>query len=170
MRHIKWIFIVSAILLLTSFIGKDKPTGGLNVGDIAPNFTIPSTSNQSTDLRSLRGKYVLINFWASYDAPSRLNNASFAQALRNESAHGIALVSVSFDEYPSIFRETIRKDQVGTSTCFVDTAGHQSPLYKQYRLHRGFSNYLLNADGVIVAKNISPEELVANYNTNTLTH
>lgn len=161
MRHIKWIFIVSAILLLTSFIGKDKPTGGLNVGDIAPNFTIQSTTNQSaTDLRSLRGKYVLINFWASYDAPSRLNNASFAQALRNESASDITLVSVSFDEYPSIFRETIRKDQVGTSTCFVDTAGHQSPLYKQYRLHRGFSNYLLDANGVIIAKNISPDELV----------
>lgn len=161
MRHIKWIFIVSAILLLTSFIGKDKPTGGLNVGDIAPNFTIQSTTNQSaTDLRSLRGKYVLINFWASYDAPSRLNNASFAQVLRNESASDITLVSVSFDEYPSIFRDTIRKDQVGTSTCFVDTAGHQSPLFKQYRLHRGFSNYLLDADGVIIAKNISPEELV----------
>lgn len=161
MRHIKWIFIVSAILLLTSFIGKDKPTSGLNVGDIAPNFLLQSPSSTSTiELHSLRGKYVLISFWASYDASSRMSNASLSNALRINSSTNVTMLSVSFDEYPSIFNETIRQDQIGASACFVDTAGHQSPLYKQYRLHRGFGNYLIDADGIIVAKNISPEDFL----------
>ncbi len=154
MRQIKAIFIVSAILLLTSFIGKNKPTNGLNVGDIAPNFTL----HETTDLHSLRGQYVLINFWASYDAPSRQLNASFGQAIQANSASNVAMVSISFDEYPSIFRETIRKDQVDAAICVVNTDGEQSSLFKQYRLNRGFSNYLLDENGVIIAKNITAEQ------------
>lgn len=160
MRHVKWFFVVLVIGSLTSFISKDKPTGGLNVGDIAPNFTIQSMSNkQSKELSSLRGKYVLLNFWASYDAPSRMQNASFSHAIRTLSPNHVEMVSVSFDEYQSIFNETIRKDQIVTPTCFVETSGKKSDLFKQYRLKRGFTNYLLDDNGVIIAKNISADEL-----------
>ncbi|MBO5796475.1 MAG: redoxin domain-containing protein [Bacteroides sp.] len=165
MRHVKWIFVVLVISSLTSFIGKDKPTGGLNVGDIAPNFSIQSmSSEQSSDLASLRGKYVLLNFWASYDAPSRMQNASFSQAIRSLSPAQVEMVSVSFDEYSSIFNETIRKDRIATTACFVETQGVESDLYKRYRLQRGFGNYLIDDNGVIIAKNISADELSAYLN------
>ena len=62
------------------------------------------------------------------------------------------MVSVSFDEYQSIFEETIRKDQIVTPTCFVETKGEYSGLFKKYRLGRGFTNYLLDDNGVIIAK------------------
>ena len=103
MRHVKWIFVVLLISSLTSFVEKDKPTGGLNV----------------------------------------------------------EMVSVSFDEYQSVFKETIRKDQIVTPTCFVETKGESSGLFKKYRLNRGFTNYLLDGNGVIIAKNISAAELSA---------
>ena len=165
MRHVKWIFVVLVISSLTSFIGKDKPTSGLNVGDIAPNFLIQSMSaEQSSDLASLRGKYVLLNFWASYDAPSRMQNASFSQAIRSLSPTQVEMVSVSFDEYSSIFNETIRKDRIATTACFVETQGEESDLYKRYRLQRGFGNYLIDDNGVIIAKNISADELSAYLN------
>lgn len=162
MKHVKWIFVVLVISSLTSFIGKDKPTGGLSVGDIAPNFFIQTmSSRQSSDLVSLRGKYVLLNFWASYDAPSRMQNASLSQAVRSLSSTQVEMVSVSFDEYSSIFNETIRKDRIATTACFVETQGEKSELYKRYRLQHGFGNYLIDADGVIIAKNISADELSA---------
>lgn len=65
MRHVKWIFVVLLISSLTSFVEKDKPTGGLNVGDVAPDFTIESTSDAqyNFDLTDLKGKYVLLSFW-----------------------------------------------------------------------------------------------------------
>ena len=44
MKYVKWIFVVLLIGSLTSFVEKDKPTGGLNVGDIAPDFKIQSMS------------------------------------------------------------------------------------------------------------------------------
>ena len=160
MRHVKWIFVVLLISSLTSFVEKDKPTGGLNVGDVAPDFTIESTSDaqHNFDLTDLKGKYVLLSFWASYDAQSRMQNASLSNALRSTS-QDVEMVSVSFDEYQSVFQETIRKDQIVTPTCFAETKG--SGLFKKYRLNRGFTNYLLDGNGVIIAKNISAAELSA---------
>ena len=167
MRHVKWIFVVLLISSLTSFVEKDKPTGGLNVGDIAPDFKIKamSTEQQPTqNLSKMKGKYVLLSFWASYDAQSRMQNASLSNALRSTARNNVKMVSVSFDEYQSIFEETIRKDQIVTPTCFVETKGEYSGLFKKYRLGRGFTNYLLDDNGVIIAKNISAAELSAYLN------
>ena len=150
MKHVKWIFVVLLISSLTSFVEKDKPTGGLNAGDIAPDFKI---------------KTMLLSFWASYDGRSRMQNASLSNALRSTSQNNnVEMVSVSFDEYQSIFEETIRKDQIVTPTCFVETKGESSGLFKKYRLGRGFTNYLLDENGVIIAKNISAAELSAYLN------
>jgi peroxiredoxin len=152
---------------LTSFVEKDKPTGGLNVGDIAPDFKIQSMSAEQplAELSDMKGKYVLLSFWASYDAHSRMQNASLSNVLRSASRNeNVEMVSVSFDEYQSIFKETVRKDQIVTPTCFVETKGESSGLFKKYRLGRGFTNYLLDENGVIIAKNISAAELSAYLN------
>ena len=163
MKHVKWIFVVLLISSLTSFVEKDKPTGGLNVGDIAPDFKIKTMSTEQQPIQNLskmKGKYVLLSFWASYDAQSRMQNVSLNNALRSD-APNVKMVSISFDEYRSVFEETIRKDQIVTPTCFVETKGEDSGLFKKYRLNRGFTNYLLDGNGVIIAKNISAAELSA---------
>ena len=167
MKYVKWIFVVLLIGSLTSFVEKDKPTGGLNVGDIAPDFEIETMSAEQpfAELSDMKGKYVLLSFWASYDAHSRMQNASLSNALRSASlSNNVEMVSVSFDEYQSIFKETVRKDQIVTPTCFVETKGESSGLFKKYRLGRGFTNYLLDENGVIIAKNISAAELSAYLN------
>ena len=167
MKYVKWIFVVLLIGALTSFVEKDKPTGGLNVGDIAPDFKIQSMSagQPLAELSDMKGKYVLLSFWASYDAHSRMQNASLSNVLRSASRNeNVEMVSVSFDEYQSIFKETVRKDQIVTPTCFVETKGESSGLFKKYRLGRGFTNYLLDENGVIIAKNISAAELSAYLN------
>ena len=167
MKYVKWIFVVLLIGSLTSFVEKDKPTGGLNVGDIAPDFKIQSMSagQPLAELLDMKGKYVLLSFWASYDAHSRMQNASLSNVLRSASRNeNVEMVSVSFDEYQSIFKETVRKDQIVTPTCFVETKGESSGLFKKYRLGRGFTNYLLDENGVIIAKNISAAELSAYLN------
>ena len=167
MKYVKWIFVVLLIGSLTSFVEKDKPTGGLNVGDIAPDFKIQSMSagQPLAELSDMKGKYVLLSFWASYDAHSRMQNASLSNVLRSASRNeNVEMVSDSFDEYQSIFKETVRKDQIVTPTCFVETKGESSGLFKKYRLGRGFTNYLLDENGVIIAKNISAAELSAYLN------
>lgn len=162
MRYAKWILIVVLLTVLTSFMGKDKPTKGLNVGNIAPDFNIVSVavSGQASELSDFQGKYVLLSFWASYDATSRMMNTTLNHALRTSAqSSDVEMVSVSFDSYRSVFQETIRRDGIGQAVCFVDTEGETSDIYKKYHLQRGFTNYLLDANGVIVAKNLSATQL-----------
>ena len=74
------------------------------------------------------------------------------------------MVSVSFDDYQSVFSETIRKDKVQSSDCYLETKGEASSIFKKYNLDRGFKNYLLDDRGVIVAKNISASQLSSYFN------
>lgn len=147
-------FIVSFISL--SFVGKDTPTEGLTIGDKAPEFKICG-EKQLIELKDLKGKYVLLSFWASYDANSRMRNATLSH-VANQMAN-VEMVSVSFDDYKSIFNETVKKDRISITNCFVDLNGEDSEIYRTYRLHKGFKNYLLNEEGVIIAKDITAKQL-----------
>ncbi len=159
MKYVKRLFVVLLIISLTSFVEKTKSTIGLNVGDVAPNFIIRTMlNNQQLDLKDLKGYYVLVNFWASYDAQSRMRNVSLNNAIR-ETFNKVKFVSVSFDEYQSVFKETVRKDRIVTPTCFAETTGETSGLFKIYNLNKGLKSYLLDENGVIIAKNISVSEL-----------
>lgn len=156
-KSVSGIFVVLVISFFSfSFVGKDTPTEGLTIGDKAPEFKICG-EKQLVNLKDLRGKYVLLSFWASYDADSRMNNATLNHAISK--ADNVEMVSVSFDSYKSIFNETIKKDRISTSNCFVELAGVNSDIYNTYRLHKGFKNYLLDEKGVIIAKNINVSEL-----------
>lgn len=158
MKHVTWIFVV-LLCSLTSFVEKDVASQGLNIGDSAPDFPIKTIHGEgSKELKELKGSYVLLSFWASYDAPSRMRNALLHHALK-KTDRSIEMVSVSFDEYTSIFNETVRKDEIGTPHCFVETSGEASDIYKKYRLNKGFKNFLLNEKGVIIAKNITADQL-----------
>jgi peroxiredoxin len=156
-KSVSGIFVVLVISFISfSFVGKDTPTEGLTIGDKAPEFKICG-EKQLVNLKDLRGKYILLSFWASYDADSRMNNATLNHAISK--ADNVEMVSVSFDSYKSIFNETIKKDRISTSNCFVELAGVNSDIYNTYRLHKGFKNYLLDEKGVIIAKNINVSEL-----------
>ena len=162
-RSVRGILVVLMTIsfISLSFVGKDTPTEGLTIGDKAPVFTICG-ERELVDLKDLRGSYVLLSFWATYDAPSRMQNATLSHAAGL--AENVRMVSVSFDEYKSVFNETIRKDRISTPNCFVELNGEDSKLYKTYRLHKGFKNYLLDPNGVIIAKDINASELASYLN------
>ena len=158
MKHVtRWLFVVLFVSSLTSFVKKDRLPVGLEVGEMAPAFGL--AGNRPFALDSCKGGYVLLSFWASYDASSRQRNAAFSNAVQ-QSDGAVRLVSVSFDEYPSIFRETIRQDHI-QGTCCVETEGRASEIFEEYELERGFGNYLLDGNGTIVAKNIAASQLQA---------
>lgn len=156
-----FVALIAISFIFISFVGKDTPTEGLTIGDKAPEFKICG-EKELVDLKDLRGKYVLLSFWASYDANSRMRNATLNHATNQVS--NVEMVSVSFDEYKSIFYETIKKDQIVNASCFVELDGENSEIYKAYRLHKGFKNYLLDENGVIVAKDINANQLVSYLN------
>ena len=161
-KNVSRVFVVLMISFISfSFVGKDTPTEGLTIGDKAPEFKICG-DKQLVNLKDLRGKYVLLSFWASYDADSRMKNVTLNHVVGK--TDNVEMVSVSFDDYKSIFNETIKKDRITTSNCFVELSGNRSDIYKTYRLHKGFKNYLLDENGVIIAKDIEASELLSYIN------
>jgi peroxiredoxin len=159
-KSVKWLFVVLIFssLISFSFVGKNTPTEGLTVGDKAPQFTLGDDVKQLA-LSDMKGRYVLLSFWSSYDAESRVQNATLQHAAQANDR--VEMVSVSFDEYQSIFDETMKKDHLQPEHSFVELAGSSSPLYRKYRLDRGFKNYLLNEDGVIVATQLTASQLAS---------
>lgn len=160
--YVKCLFVVLLFGSLTSFVEIDSPLGGLSVGSKAPDFEIPAAAadGQAQSLSDLRGRYVLLNFWASYDAQSRMRNVQYAGIMNHGCGQcSVAFVSVSFDDYQSVFEETLRLDNASTPLCFDQTDGSESAVYKDYHLDEGLGSYLIDAGGRIVAKNISAAEL-----------
>ena len=167
MKNVKWLFVVTLLSSLFAFVEKDKPTGGLSVGDVAPDFKIETTSMltgippKTFKLSAEKGKYVLLSFWASYDAQSRMQNVSLNNVLRSTGNNRVEMVSVSFDELRSIYDETLRSDQIVASVCSWQKEGTKADVYSTYRLGRGLINYLIDGNGIIIAKNITAANLSA---------
>src|SRR5574344_128351 len=151
-----FLFLLISSVISLSFIDKNKSNVGLKIGDNAPQFSLLNES-KSIDLKKLNGHFVLISFWASYDAESRVKNAMLNNAASK--MNNLQIVSVSFDEYRSIFDETINNDQLDKADCFIELKGNSSNLFKSYELNKGFTNYLLDKNGNIVAKNIDSKQL-----------
>ncbi|MDR1499857.1 MAG: thioredoxin family protein [Tannerellaceae bacterium] len=148
----------ATVLLYVSAASKDVRYEGVTPGDLAAG--IESIGNgKGSDFRNRSGRYTLLSFWASYDAGSRASNVMLSNEVSRLNDDKIALHSVSFDENPTVFSVTVRIDKLDETTQFNEVEGKNSKLYRKYNLKKRFTNILINQDGIIVAKDIRPEQL-----------
>lgn len=154
--------LIASVALLTMAAGtkQAKHTVGVNPGDLAPGIeSLGSESNFSFQNHS--GRYTLLNFWAAYDAESRARNVQLSNEINKIGSGKVAMCSISLDEKESIFTETVKTDKLDAGTQFHDGLGKESELYKKYNLNRGFRNFLINDKGVIIAANVTPDQLTS---------
>ena len=152
--------LIASVALLGMSAGskKAKLTEGVNPGDLAPRIEILGTGAKASFHNQL-GRYTLLNFWAAYDAESRARNVQLANEVNKFGPDKITMCSISMDEKESIFTETVKIDKLDLSTQFHEGLGKESELYKKYDLRKGFKNFLINDEGVIIAANVTPEKL-----------
>ncbi|MDH6304071.1 hypothetical protein M2459_000783 [Parabacteroides sp. PF5-5] len=155
-----YVLIVTVMLLTMSAATKDvRLVEGLSPGDLAPR--IESLGNESDfNFQNHSGRYTLVNFWAAYDAESRARNVRFSNEVSKLSSEKITLCSISLDEKESVFQETVKMDKLNETMQFHAEHGKKSALYKKYNLKKGLRNYLINDEGVIIATNVTPNELI----------
>ena len=137
---------------------KGETYRGVNPGDLTPNRVFLGNDAKASFHNQL-GRYTLLNFWAAYDAESRARNVQLANEVNKFGPDKIAMCSISMDEKESIFTETVKIDKLDLSTQFHEGLGKESELYKKYDLRKGFKNFLINDEGVIIAANVTPEKL-----------
>ncbi|MCD7973213.1 MAG: thioredoxin family protein [Candidatus Azobacteroides sp.] len=160
MKYLKYSLILFSFIAFLSFIGEDtaRTSEGVQIGNTPPSFIL-SDNTEEISLKSFKGQYILINFWAAYDAESRATNIRLWNQLRKLNRKDVVMISVSFDEYESIYQETIKMDGINNIIQLSETEGENSVLYKKYRLQEGFKSFLLDQSGRIMAKEIHPEYL-----------
>lgn len=141
-----------------SLIGRVARIKGVSVGASAPEIALNDTTGKPVPLSSLRGKYVLIDFWASWCGPCRAENPNVVRMYNKFKDKGFAIYSVSLDQAKANWTKAIRNDNL-TWTHVSDLKFWQSAAAQQYGVQAIPATFLLDKDGKIIAKNLRGEAL-----------
>ncbi len=128
------------------------------VGMEAPAFTFKDIDNTTFTNRSFKGKYLFIDFWASWCEPCREENPGLVKLYETYANKAIQFVGISIDMDRTNWGNAIKKDKLPwIQGC--DLKGSQSEMFNDFGLYDIPANFLIDKDGKIVAKNITAEEL-----------
>lgn len=131
----------------------------LNIGDEAPDIVLPNPGDEKVSLHSLRGKVVLLDFWASWCAPCRLESSALVKAHKDFSTKGFEIYQVSLDKTKKAWVDAIQKDGLYWKNHVSDLKFWNSEAAKQYGIQAIPANYLLDKNGIVIAKNLKGEDL-----------
>ncbi|MCX6952708.1 MAG: TlpA disulfide reductase family protein [Verrucomicrobia bacterium] len=130
------------------------------LGAVAPELAGPSPDGKAVALRDLRGRYVLVDFWASWCAPCRMENRHYTELYRRHHAEGFEILAVSVDQDARSWKAAIAKD--GAAWRHIsDLRGWKTPLAARYNVSALPASFLLDREGRIVAKDVRGKELAA---------
>jgi peroxiredoxin len=151
-----------------SYFGKQvqnliEKTALTSVGKPAPDFSGDDVQGKMISLSSFRGRFVLVDFWASWCGPCRLENPSIVKAYHQFHDRGFDILGVSLDDNRDDWLKAIKKDKLDW-TQVSDLKGWKAATADLYGVKAIPMNFLLDKNGTIVAKGLRGEEL-----TNKLT-
>lgn len=118
-------------------------------GEIAPDFTLATPQGDSISLSDYRGKYVLIDFWASWCRDCRKENPAVVDLNRKYSGNKFAIIGVSMDKDKAAWLKAIEKDGL-TWTQVSDLKGWQSVPAPAYEIKWIPTNFLIDPDGKVI--------------------
>lgn len=129
------------------------------VGTLAPDFTQNDPNGKPVKLSSFKGKYVLIDFWASWCAPCREENPNVVRVFNQYKDKNFTVLGVSLDKEKNNWVKAIDNDGL-TWTHVSDLKGWYNEVATLYSVRAVPQNLLIDPTGKIIAKNLRGEELV----------
>jgi peroxiredoxin len=128
-------------------------------GKVAPDFALPTVSGDTLSLSSLRGEYLLVDFWASWCPDCRKASPTLVELHERFKDKNLTIVGVSIDEERSRWLNAIEKDGLAWQQV-ISEGGWNSNELKAYAVRWLPTSYLIDPEGVIVAKSIEVSRLI----------
>jgi thiol-disulfide isomerase/thioredoxin len=140
------------------FLENLKRLKGVSIGSEAPEIALPTPAGPIMRLSDLRGKYVLIDFWASWCGPCRRENPNVIKTYANYKDKGFEIFGVSLDQEKSAWINAIAKDQL-TWPHVSDLQYWNSVAAQAYQVSSIPMTFLLDPQGKVIAKGLRGDSL-----------
>ena len=144
-----------------SFIARVDQAKATAIGQVAPEINLPNPEGKNIALSSLKGKVVVIDFWASWCGPCRKENPNVVKMYNANKDKGFEIYSVSLDKEKKGWEQAILKDGLIWPSHVSDLGYWSSSVVKQYGFTGIPFTVLLDREGKIVAKGLRGPELEA---------
>ncbi len=130
-----------------------KNNQNLQIGKLAPEINLPNPEGEEIPLSSLRGKVVLVDFWAQWCRPCRMENPNIVEAYDKYKSKGFEVYGVSLDRSKEKWIQGIEEDGLPW-THVSDLKYWQSEAARTYNINAIPASFLLDREGRIIAKNL----------------
>ncbi len=133
--------------------------GPVAVGNAAPELAFPTPEGKMLSLSSLKGQVVLLDFWASWCKPCRMENPNVVKLYNEYKDKGFTVYSVSLDNNKQLWTNAIKADGLIWPNHVSDLGGWNSMPAAIYGVNSIPQTYLIGTDGTIIAKDLRGEDL-----------